>query len=361
MKTLFSAILASVLLTVCNLAQAQDTPPASRDTLYVNFLEGLDKGDTLPFKYIYQRARIGVDTTITCSVSKDIELEVIENDKENQIVHFTLTQTNFHKEGPESNNPHYLNSTFLLGDGYPVSFIVSYSGKMGLRHDDTLFSRHIKNVDYITDTLLKSPSNKLTKEQWDKVSSRMKDTNYIAWKVLNDIEDLFFFGAFDYEPNVSYSMLDSMKCGIDNKSHSFEKVFGWDKAFSDENETFRNMYVFRYGYHVDGLLFLERLYNDSNITLEKAEELMKKADPKRCGWVVEMTELADRAMGLPVLLEKQTLDGYYEEIGDNYIRLAKETIILDLEKLMAQEGDDDEDEEEDGQPRYDDYGFIKVK
>ena len=362
MKTLFSAILASVLLTVCSLAQAQDTP--SRDTIHVNFLEGLSKGDVLPFKYIYQRAKVMEDTTIMCSISKDISLEVLENDKENHWVLISVVQENYVKAGPEANKPQYSGSTFLLKDGHPLEIAVSYSGDMAMvDRPDTLVSRAARNLDYVSDTLANSVLNKagLSKEQWKELFSEMQDTSTVMWNAVSDIYDLFFFGAYDYEADTAYTNIDSIFCETTKQTYYYGRRFGWDKTFSDNNESYSDMYVFRSFYRIDGIPFLERLYDPIPLTEEVAEELLKKADPKRCIHIMELSELADKGAGIPILLEKTCLDGYYAEVGDDYMKITKEVLALDIEKLLAQEGDDDDEEDEDDQPRYDDYGFIKVK
>ena len=80
MKRYLTTILLLAALLTSFSARAQEGNTVSSDTLYVNFLESLDKGDILPFKYIYQRAKIGIgavkDTTITSSITKDISFEV---------------------------------------------------------------------------------------------------------------------------------------------------------------------------------------------------------------------------------------------------------------------------------------------
>ena len=106
---------------------------------------------------------------------------------------------------------------------------------------------------------------------------------------------------------------------------------------------------------------MERLYQPRDLSKEEVNQLMEKADQRRLILVREMTELADKGMGIPILLDKTILEGYYDEVGDDYMKLTKQVLALDIEKLMAQEGDDDDEEEDNGEPRYDDYGFIKVK
>ncbi|MBQ6310859.1 MAG: hypothetical protein IJK74_04840 [Bacteroidales bacterium] len=363
MKKIFSAIIATVLLAVCNLAKAQDTPAATSDTLYVNFLEDLDKGDILPFKHIYQRAKIWKDTTITSSVSKDITFEVLENDKERQLVILRVTQENVVKQGPECNDPKYMSGTFLLGDGFPLEIIVTYNGDVGGDIYDTLVSRAVKNLDYVADTLANSTfvKEKLTREEWLDRYSYMKDTSFVMWRAVSDFEDLFFFGAYDYEPDSAYTHVDSVFCSSIDEMYYYAQNFGWDKTFSDNNEAFKNMYVFRSMYRFDGIPFLERLYDPISLTKEDIDLLLEKADQKRLIHVMEMTELADRGMGIPILLDKTSLDGYYNEVGDDYMKLTKEVLALDIVKLMSQGGNDDDEEEDDSEPRYDDYGFIKVK
>lgn len=364
MKKLFSAILASVLLAVCNLALAQDSPPATKDTLYVNFLEDLDKGDVLPFKFIYQRAKIRQDTTITCSISHDLSFEVIENNKENQYVVFNIIQNNYQKQGPEANDPRYSSATFLWEDGESLELTVTYSGQMSVSEScgEPLFSKFSKNLDYIADTLASSQfvKEKLSREQWKELYSEMIDTNFIIWRAVSSFDDLFFFGAFDYEADSAYVLVDSTFCNYTGKPYYYYRQFGWDKTFSDEKEAFKDLYVFRSISRVEGIPFVETLYYPVKLTKEEIDGLMEKADPVRLVHIVELTVLADKGMGIPILLDKTTLDGYYDEIGDNSMKLVKEVLALDIEKLMAQENDDDE-EEDDGEPRYDDYGFIKVK
>ena len=362
MKKIFSAILATILLAVCNLAQAQDTPPVAKDTLYVNFLEDLDKGDVLPFKHIYQRAKIWKDTTITCSVSYDVTFEVVENNKENHYVVFSVTQDNYQKQGPEANDPKYGSSTFLWEDGETFDLIVRYDGEMSGSYNNGLFSKYAKNLEFIADTLAQSPfvEEKLTREQWLDRYSYMKDTSHVMWRAVAAYEDLFFFGAYDYEADTAYVSVDSVYCDSTEEPYYYYTRFGWDKTFSDENEAFKNMYVFRSIERLEGIPFLERLYQPRTLSKEEVSQLMEKADQRRLILVTEMTELADKGMGIPILIDKTTLEGYYDEVGDDYMKLTKQVLALDIEKLMAQEGDDDE-EEEDDQPRYDDYGFIKVK
>lgn len=364
-RYLASILLLAALLTSFS-ASAQEEKTSKPDTLYVNFLEGLDKGDIIPFKYIYQRAKIGVgevqDTALTCSITKDISFEVVENNKEKHIVHFTVTQDNFIKVGPECNNFRYSGSTCLVGDGFTYDVYVTYSGNMYGPCPDEMYSRYQKNLDYISDTLATSPyvSKKLSKEEWTDIFSFMKDTSYVLSHASSDFSDLFFFGAYDYEPDEVYTSIDSVLCDADQQYYYIQKRFGWDKTFSENNEEFKNTYVFRSSQVIDPHLFLEILYSPHKFTKEELEDLIQKADPKRLKHIVEITEIADKAMGMPILLEKETLEGYYEKVGEDYVCLKKEILILDFDKLGADEGDEDEEDDDDS-PRYDDYGFIKVK
>ena len=261
MKSLIIAILTSILLVFSNPAKAQDTPAQSHDTLYVNYLEGLSKGDILPFNFVYQRAKIWKDTIITCAYSKDISIEVLENDNENHFIRLSVVQDNYKKFGPEANNPEYMGSTSLLGDGYPIEIVVDYNGDMaGIGYVDTLISRAIKNLDYVADTLANSSfvTEKLSREEWKNRFSQMQDTSAIMWNTVADFNDLFFFGAFDYEADSLYTKVDSVFSYSTNQMHYYGQLVGWDKSFSDNNEDLKDLYVFRSAYRIDGIPFLER-------------------------------------------------------------------------------------------------------
>ena len=366
MKRYLTTILLLAALLTSFSARAQEEKTVSSDTLYVNFLESLDKGDILPFKYIYQRAKIGIgavkDTTITSSITKDISFEVLENNKEDHWIHLSVTQENFKKEGPECNIPYFMSNTCLIGDGTPYEIIVEYNGDLFTnRFLDELLSRYTKNLDYICDTLSKSSyvDEKLSKEQWEERFSYMRDSSFIMWHAASDYPDLFFFGGYGYQADTAYVSIDSLQCDADHKWYYSNNTFGWDKSFSDSNEDFKDLYVFRSFERFDPHLVLDNLYSSRNLSKEEMDELLEKADPRRLFRIINITELADKAAGLPILLDKEITAGYYEKVGDDYISVTKELLALDLEKLVG--GDDEDEDEDEDSPRYDDYCFIKVK
>ena len=358
MKKIFSAILASVLLAVFNPAQAQDTPPATKDTLSINFLKHADPGDLLPFKYIYQRAKISQDTVITCAISKDILFEILENNREEEYVLVNITQSNFQKTGLESNDPLY-NRVSFYADGLPVEITIGYDGRM-YGASDSLVYRAIRNINHVADTLSNSVLNtaKLSREAILESLSNLADTGYVMSEFVADLSPLFFPGEYSFVANESYTIADSVLCGIDNKYHQDITVFGWDEEFSKENEQFRDIYVIRKFNAQEPMLFIEKFNPD--ITEEEAKELIEKYGRRLIG-AVETTILADKGMGIPILVDMELVNGFYEQLGDDYISLSKIMIALDTDKLAELEGGDDDEEEDNGEPRYDDYGFIKVK
>ena len=361
MKKILSITAACLSLLWCSTASAQDVqtvPDSPKDTLSINFLKHTDPGDLLPFKYIYQRARISQDTTITCSITKDVLFEVLENNKEEEYVLVNITQTNFQKTGPESKDPLY-NRVSFYAEGLPVEITIGYDGRM-YGSSDSLVSRAIRNLNFVADTLSSSVVNteKLSRDAILESLSNLVDTGYVMSEFVADLSPLFFPGEYKFIANESYTIADSILCDIDNKYHPDITVFAWDDEFSRENEQFRNLYVIRKFNACDPMLFIERL--DPDVTEDEAKELIEKYG-RRLISAIETTILADRGIGIPILVDMELVNGFYEQLGDDYLSLSKIMIALDTEKLAELEGDDDEEEEDNGEPRYDDYGFIKVK
>ena len=361
MKKILSITAVCLSLLWYGTASAQDVqnvPDSPKDTLSINFLKHTDPGDLLPFKYIYQRAKISQDTVITCAISKDILFEVLENNREEEYVLVNITQSNFQKTGPESNDPLY-NRVSFYAEGIPVEITIGYDGRM-YGSSDTLVSRAIRNMNHVADTLINSVVNtaNLSRETILKSLTNLADTGYVMSEFVADLSPLFFPGEYSLVANESYTIADSVLCGIDNKYHQDITVFGWDEEFSKENEQFRDIYVIRKFNANDPMLFIERL--DPDITEEEAKELIEKYGRRLIG-AVETTILADKGMGIPILVDMELVNGFYEQLGDDYISLSKIMIALDTDKLAELEGSDDDEEEDNGEPRYDDYGFIKVK
>ena len=356
------AITALALLAVFTKANAQEISTA-KDTLCLKFFEMLDKGDPLPFKYVYQKAKIGNDTIITCLISKDIELYVAENNKEDQYVIFDVITTNFQKSGEESNDIKNIRTTCVVADGYPVQIKVWYDGESEyVELDDTLKARAQKNMLFIADTLQKGKFSKvLNKEEIVERLEYIVSPGYAVSQATSshDFRELFKFYYLKYQPNEVYGDVDSVYCNLDDKMYPFHTIFQWDEEFSKEVPDYENFYVLRSGSKIGGLAALSVM---GIIPDEEGYKLLEEEVNKtRCIHVTEATMLADKEMGVPALVDIQMLNGFYDQIGEEYICLEKIIIMLDFDKMMADEGDDDEQENESDEPRYDDYGFIKVK
>lgn len=356
------AITALALLAVFSKANAQEAITA-KDTLSLKFFEMLDKGDSLPFKYVYQKAKLGKDTILTARVSKDIELYVAENDKESQFVIFDVISTNFEKFGEEANDPDNLRTTCVVADGYPVQIKVWYNGDAEyVELDDTLKARAQKNLLFIADTLQKGKfSNVLNKEEIAEKLDYLVSPGFAVSQATSspDFGEMFKFYFLKYQPNEVYGYVDSVYCDLDGKMYPHKTVFQWDENFSTEVPDYENFYVLRSGSTVGGLMALSVM---GIVPDEEDYKLLEdEANTIRCIHVTETTMLADKGMGVPALVDIQLVGGFYEKIGDEYLNLEKIIIMLDFEKMMADEGGDDEEEDESDEPRYDDYGFIKVK
>ena len=362
MKRIIATIALTLSISWCSMAVAQENTTetnAPKDTLKINFLKHTDPGDILPFKYIYQRAKISSDTTITCAVSKDIELEILENNKEDEYVVAKITQSGYKKNGKESLSPDYYRVNYVA-ESLPVEITIDYDGTM-YGTSDSLVARAIRNLHFVSDTLSKSQANVngISREEIFEAFSYIADTAYVMRDFVTDLSNLFIAGIYQLAENESYSITDSLFCNIDNKKHQVVTTFGWDQEASEENDQLKPFYVIRLFSAKDPMLFIEGF--DSEVSEDEAKKLIEKYG-RRLLHVSETTILADKAMGIPVMVETDIVDGFYEKLGDDYISLAKIIIALDYDKLMAmQDGDEDEEDEEDGETRYDDYGFIKVK
>ncbi len=351
------ALMTSVLLLGClNQAIAQET---RKDTLDLEiFFSHLDKGDRLPYKYIYQKAKVGLDTTITCAVQKDFELEVVENNKEEYYVIFEITTSNFTKSGEECNQSDMYRTTCLVNDGFPVQLKVWYSGDgQILDYPDTLKERARKNMLMVADTLHKY-NEEMTKEQLVEDLDYMTSDRYVIIQATSalDLSDMFSFSKLIYEPDSVYSDIDSIYSYIDKQYHSYENLVFWDDEFSRSVPDYSNFYVLRSITQVNDIAALTAM--DIQLDEESPTLLKNEANRKRCVYGKEITLLADKAMGVPCLMEVTMVSGFYETIGDQHFKMEKVIISLDFDKMNQEE---DEDEENEDEPRYDDYGFIKVK
>jgi len=332
MKTLLTTLFLAAALLCSGRTGAQEKTVSQEDTVNINFLLHVSPGDILPFKYIYQRARIGEDTSITLSITKNITFEVLENNRKDKYVLFNIIQSDFKKEGPESLDPGYSRTTFVA-EGYPVEITVYYDGTMdGV--SDTLMARAERNKAFVADTLSRHlGTENISKEELMGELSFLTDTSYVMSSFASDLNSLFLTCGYDLVPNITYSSQDSIMWPIDNQKHILRELLVLDEEFARENPDYNDLYVVRSASQMDTIS------------------------------TIGVTFLADKTIGLPFLVQKEMVDNYYDHLGDNLTSVIRTVIILDVDKLVSiqEKQEDEEEENEDEEPRYDDYGFIKVK
>lgn len=370
MKALRLLAVTCLCLALSSVARSQDpqqNATSPKDTLILNFLEMLDKGDVIPFHYVYNRARLGIDTsggefrldtTLTLSVTKHIELEVVENNKEEEFVVFEMITSDFQKAGEEAGNAFNARATCVVSDGFPIRIIVDYNGSLSSEeYSDTLKARVEKNLLYVADTLLKFNPG-LTKEEIADNLSFLKNQGFAITQAINgnDFSNMFSFFRWVYPADEVFTSTDSVH--LSNTSFDYTTYFIWDAEFSKERPQFENFHVLRSIVNINGnpALAIMGIKPDENTSKLLEEETFKA----RSVYAKQVTLLADKGMCIPSLLDIEILHGFYDDIEDLAMSLEKTIITLDIEKLIGDQSDDEEDEDDD-EPRYDDYGFIKVK
>lgn len=353
MKRLIILIAATLVLAIP--AKAQEAQ--SKDTVNVNFFNRLEKGDILPFKFLYQRLKIKEDTTVSVSVAKDIILEVTDVNDTMDFLIVNVKEENFSKGGPEAGKPKLLRTTSLVKDLSGVDLAITRTGIiLGIKEGDSLFLKSQQNLDYIADTL--SKNSVLSKAGIVLLNSFLTDTARVLKQVYSDLSDLFFFCDWGLIPDEVYVVSDSVYSSIDDSFFQAELLFTLDSEFSRNNPEYKDLYVLRKEQIYQGLYFL-RWFGYEKPT-EEALKIVEQYG-NRCAAAEEVTVLADKGMGIPVLMQKAVTTGFYDETGDDAISKEFITILLDYDRLAELQGDDDDEEEDDDEPRYDDYGFIKVK
>lgn len=352
----FVLLIALAFLALPLLAQEKE----SKDTISVNYLAHIDKGDILPFKYLYQRLKIKADdsdTTLAVSVVKDITLEATDVNKDMGYIVFLVTEENFQKTGSEAGSPLSMRATSSLKDISGVEMVVTMGGDiLGLVNADSLFMLAQKNLEYVADTMSKHSS--LSKEELMEENGFLTDTVRILKQVYKDLSDLFFFCQWDMVPDEVYVVPDSLYSYVDDRNLENKLLFTMDSKFAESVPEYNGLYVLRRARIYENLLFL-RWFGVKDPEEDALKLLEKYKDRSMAS--EELFVLADKAMGIPLLVESNVLVGFYDKVGDDYISQERIVLVLDYDRLMDSQGDDDEEEEEDGEPRYDDYGFIKVK
>ena len=381
MKTILTSFLMSLMLVALpsgvpaqdTLSRSGDSTVTQKDTMKLRFLEVIGKGDVLPFNLVYQRARLNtndkgdiIDTVLMLSIQKDFAIEVVENNREKEYVMFDYIQGSFKKSGPFSDDPGYSQTTNLLSDGYPLRLGVSYGGYLFSDVEpDTLKARAEKNLAFIADTMSKS-SEDVSREQIIEDLSYMKDPSYLLSQAISGLNSIFQFCGYEMAEGERYSYKDSLFCDIDSTWYSHPVIMGWTWDQSQTDSSRDAPFNIQSISAISGMPFLS--YMGCDLTKEEAVELLEKAreegKDKRFTNLRQVEFLADNLYGIPLLIQTTILNGFYESIDDNAVGLDKIIIVLDVEKFVQSQEDsedeDDEDNEED-EPRYDDYGFIKVK